>query len=292
MLIDDLEGKAVTIWAPAGTRTTTWWLPDTTVFDIQSVAEFLKPQPELPREIFRGGLMNLPFRRCWFEFAVNGWRYAACAHYENSTNIIIDHFCDEGWDVLHRTRLVSTVITRWNLEIDENGLLQGITRNTAYRGQKDLPGHATAADPFQEAETTCLYGAVAIYLLNWKQDVSTRLERPTRQQRRHAERTGKLPPKEHRCLVIAPWVAKFSSVATGEGGGWEQRWHAVRGHSRTWTEDAPMYGCDKCRANGAGHGSEGTKSHVGTFWISSYFAGKKSLGEIEHRYQIATLPKA
>lgn len=290
MLFDDLDGEVVTLWAPGGTRTVTWSLPGTTVFNIQAVAEFLKPQPQLPKEIFRGGLMHLPFPRCWFEFAVNGWRYAAYAHYENSTNITIDQFCDEGRDELHHTRLVSTVIARWNMEIDEKGILQGITHNAAYRGLKDVPGRATVADPFQEAETTCLYGAVAIYLSNWKQDVSTRLERPTRQQRRQAERTGKLPPMEQRSLVIAPWVTKFASVATDEGGGWEQRWHAVRGHSRTWTEDAPMYGCDKCRANGTGHGTEGTKSHVGMFWIRSYFAGKKSLGEIEHRYEIGTLP--
>ena len=288
MLIDDLEGKLVTLYAPGGTKTANWSLTDAAVFNIQSVYEFLKPQPPLPKELFQGGLMHLPFPKCWFEYAANGWRFAALAYYTAPTEIVINYLCEE--DKLK----LSTGYTAWTLNIDENGILNVVSRT---RGVSEQPNVTKAqGDPFFEATTACLHGAVAIYLLNWKQEVSSVLNPPSRQQKRHAQRTGTLPPKEFRNLIIAPWVAKFSSMkvegAAEDSTGWEQRWHAVRGHSRTWTEDAPMYGCDKCRANSTGHGLEGVKSHVGTFWIASYFAGSKSLGEIEHRYETGVVPAA
>jgi hypothetical protein len=70
-----------------------------------------------------------------------------------------------------------------------------------------------------------------------------------------------------RTLVIHPSGKRYEGSGTGTG--LKKRWHMCRGHFKTFTEEAPLFG-----------------RVTGTFWWQPQVRGSKSLGEVHKDYQI------
>lgn len=277
-------------------------IPDSTPFDIQSVCEFTQEEGCKSVALTGNGkdfitplvghLLRLPFKSCWFESTVDTFskefptqRIAVLAmETPDATGVDFMPFAETPRE---RGSLITGVVVRFLL--DEHGIWN--------QQIKIIEPEDTDFDSFEPLELRTrvlryiVVAAFAVHLCHWPKEVSIATITPSRQQRRFAERTGK-PVCEHKTLVIRPWVKKFRSIpasGTKEEQS-EQRWHAVRGHSKTWTSAAPQFGCQKCRS-GEGHGTDRKLAHVGSFWIDSYFAGDRELGELSHTYNVEA-PKA
>ncbi len=88
---------------------------------------------------------------------------------------------------------------------------------------------------------------------------------PSRQQRRQLERQ-KLPVVTYKTLTIRPVSAKASEPPKAYQG--LLRSHVVRGHFRTYTSDAPLFG-----------------KFVGTWWVENFVRGEPERGEIKKQYK-------
>ena len=103
----------------------------------------------------------------------------------------------------------------------------------------------------------------ALALLHCK-NVSTVAALGSRQRKRAAERAG-LPRVEYRTLVVDQMRRAMSS--TGNGGGWENRFHICRGHFKQYDE-RPLFGRVK-----------------GRFWWPAHTRGNAERGVIIKQYE-------
>jgi hypothetical protein len=75
------------------------------------------------------------------------------------------------------------------------------------------------------------------------------------------------PRLTRRTLVIHPQGKRYEGGPTGTGG--KRRQHMARGHFKTYTDEAPLFG-----------------RVVGTFWWSPQMRGSKHLGAVEKDYRV------
>jgi len=89
---------------------------------------------------------------------------------------------------------------------------------------------------------------------------------PSRQVRRHAERSGEEPPTVFKVLQIGG----MSRGGEPTGAGSSQPFHICRGHRRKYTAERPLFG-----------------KFVGTFWIEHHTKGSKQVGVVDKVYEMA-----
>jgi hypothetical protein len=274
-------------------------MPGMVPFDISSVADFLYKEAKqhfeergthLPTEdTFRGELLRLPYDLCWFEFVLahrrsGPQRVGVVATPVESSASKCD-FCMTPVLLDTQDGGLTFLLLGGDANVfavlDEDGLYQHSLMSPEMNALK--AGQPEVYTALNSCVGITLY---TIYLLHWKKDVQIIPQRPSRQQQRRARQTNRKPPVEYKTINIGRWVKKYRSVIQGVEGGFQQRWHQVRGHKTTWTEAAPQFGCEECKRTGVGHSPENTKSHVGTFWIEPHHAGRKELGEIKHVYTV------
>lgn len=95
----------------------------------------------------------------------------------------------------------------------------------------------------------------------------------TRQQQRHAERKRKgLPKLDYKVVNLKPQGGKRKSGTGVMSVDTEQPWHLVRGHFKTYTEDAPLLG-----------------QHVGTWWWGAQVRGNPQEGIVVKDYDLDPL---
>jgi hypothetical protein len=90
----------------------------------------------------------------------------------------------------------------------------------------------------------------------------------SRQVRRQAERKG-LPLLDYRVLEIEPMKKALKSEGGIEEVGPTKALHICRGHFKTYTEDAPLFG-----------------QHIGTWWWEGSIRGSLSRGNVDKDYSV------
>lgn len=106
---------------------------------------------------------------------------------------------------------------------------------------------------------------MALGLLNCR-NVETKVVPYSGHQQKKLKRSGS-PLITRRTLVIKPQGKRYEG--SGESTGRENRWHMCRGHFKTFTEAAPLFG-----------------RVTGTFWWQAQVRGSKSRGEVHKDYLI------
>ena len=94
--------------------------------------------------------------------------------------------------------------------------------------------------------------------------------KPTRQQRRHAQRKDNITLQEHYILKVTTPTPQRRYPPRSKQQPVFKRQHSVRGHFRFYTEEAPLFG-----------------RIAGAVWVPSHQRGNAGSGAIEKDYQIA-----
>lgn len=100
-------------------------------------------------------------------------------------------------------------------------------------------------------------------------NVSTVVETPVRQQRRHFERKHKVTLCSYHVLKIKPIGSKSESSDKPTAAVGLNRQHIARGHFKTYTDEAPLFG-----------------KFTGTYWWESHVRGKADKGEVKKDYEV------
>lgn len=129
----------------------------------------------------------------------------------------------------------------------------------------------------EEAATEDLHNymmivTIATMALLCCQNVSSRIVTPPRQQRRYAERSGRLPPVSWHELIVAPLANSSKTETSGSTSGESIALHWVRGHFKDYRQRG-MFG--KIR---------------GVYWWSPHLAGRADRVVLKD-YRIAEMPK-
>lgn len=157
------------------------------------------------------------------------------------------------------------------LNIDENGRFLNCAA-------EDVPEAAE-----QATGVFAVFIATVLHFMNWKREVDFPAIQPSRQIRRQCARAEEKPPVVYRTVNLGRWLKKYNSVSS-DAAGQEKRFHAVRAHSASYSVDAPMFGCPRCKTEGH---EGGERPHVGNFWVSPHFKGNKEIGESRHVYEVS-----
>jgi|SRR5450759_836571 len=99
-------------------------------------------------------------------------------------------------------------------------------------------------------------------------NVELQVQEPSRQVRRQAERKG-LTLLDYRLLEIEPMKKALQDEGRINKAGPRKALHLVRGHFKSYTEDAPLFG-----------------QHIGTWWWEGSIRGSLAKGNIKKDYHV------
>lgn len=126
----------------------------------------------------------------------------------------------------------------------------------------------TAGSEFQDVLTTFLHTTLfSLDFMNCK-NVVEQVVKPSRQVRRQADRKGK-PIREHRVLVVDPSKTSKRYQFSGNGTSLPKSLHLRKGHFKTFTEKAPLFG-----------------KWVGRYWWEGLALGSEEEGEVIKDYEL------
>ncbi len=108
----------------------------------------------------------------------------------------------------------------------------------------------------------------AVSLMHCKNVDVRPVDPPERLSRRHERKTGR-PLTRYHVLAIEPMRRILDTEGGAQTKGLRHALHICRGHFKTFTEDAPLFG-----------------KHVGTYWWPSYARGSAEKGVVEKNYRI------
>lgn len=117
------------------------------------------------------------------------------------------------------------------------------------------------------------FAMTAIALLHCK-NVFSDIEKPSRQQRRHYERKHGFPPTDYHILKIRPRPERVQQSATEQAAVGLNREHIARGHFKTFTDEAPLFG-----------------KWTGMYYWESQVRGNPKRGKLDKSYQPDLTPK-
>jgi hypothetical protein len=109
---------------------------------------------------------------------------------------------------------------------------------------------------------------LAISLMHCKNVDVRPVDPPERLSRKHQRRHGR-PLTRYHVLAIDPMRRVLTSEGEAETKGLRHAMHICRGHFKTYTEDAPLFG-----------------RHTGTYWWESRARGRAEHGVVEKDYRI------
>jgi len=115
----------------------------------------------------------------------------------------------------------------------------------------------------------------AISLMHCR-NVTTEIEHPqeSRQRRRYYERKNGMPMTDYHVLKIKPMRAKSAGESTAREAEGITRQHIARGHFKTYTETAPLFG-----------------KWTGTYWWESQLRGNPERGAANKDYEVLPEPE-
>lgn len=138
--------------------------------------------------------------------------------------------------------------------LDEHGVhIPGATANVV--DPEDAMSQAISTAPI----------LMALGLLNCR-NVETKFVPSSGHQIKKLKRHGS-PVITRKTLLVKPQGKRYESSGQDTGG--KRRWHMARGHFKTFTDEAPLFG-----------------RVVGTFWWQSQTRGSKHLGEVHKDYEV------
>ncbi|MBO0885141.1 MAG: hypothetical protein J2P17_33385 [Mycobacterium sp.] len=210
------------------------------------------------------GPLRLPYDRCWVEYhdPVRDFRCAAVIE-QLSPKLVWARLCYQ-----HRND-APYIPGYWvGLTLDESGY-QAVQLGGGLLMADGRTPDAVSAQPADydhqlDLVTVNTYPALmAIGLMNCKNvPLDNGSTRPVKG-KGHKRRA--IPAYRH-VIVRVPRPTAKASESTGESEGFVP-WHLVRGHFKTYTADAPLFG-----------------KHTGTYWWSWHAQGRPDAGEITKEY--------
>jgi hypothetical protein len=221
--------------------------------------------------LLKGCRLNLPFPRCWFEFkSRSGGNTCLVLAWESETEIVFNPYTVSGSSIISYPGAALLFYDDGSFAFADRILVK--ESEIKFYAER---AHDLSYDPcFDAEESTNCSGLVvfAMYLLNWKNDVIINEQQPSRQQKRRAKAEKRKPPQSHIVLNVGRWVKRYRSLSNAGDEGRTVGAHSVRAHSVTYFETNPLFGCKLCK-NG-GH-TDGSKPHVGNFWLPAHFIDDK-----------------
>jgi hypothetical protein len=164
-------------------------------------------------------------------------------------------------------------VVRWILPLDQNGMLkrgdeQGYMSVFADRHRiPNVPEDAQME--FTEMFISYLGAALfAVSLLHCKNVALRLVDPPDRLSRKHERKHGR-PLTRYHVLEIAPMRRTLDSEGEAQTKGLRHALHICRGHFKTFTEEAPLFG-----------------RHVGTYWWPAQVRGSAAHGIVEKDYRV------
>lgn len=161
-------------------------------------------------------------------------------------------------------------LSRWVIRLDHHGKLlsepEGL--ETLFAFALDLPGaprDAFATSLMQYHLGPALF---AISLMHCKNVDLRSIDPPERLSRKNERKYGR-PLTRYHILDIQPMRETLDTEGEAQTKGLRHALHICRGHFKTFTEDAPLFG-----------------RHTGTYWWASQVRGKAEHGIIEKDYRI------
>lgn len=229
------------------------WRPETEHSMGQEVINSLGPQ-------------RIPFPQLWIEFAVpqaESESLAPVAAYVMETDygygICFFRLMPDGQ--VYATMLVEQI------SVNDEGIVTGMQCEWA------LDDRASMDDPAEEDEFAMVHLSLpvmwAIGLMNCR-NVHTVEVRPEPRRTKKQRRPRRAGVSYHTIVLPSVRYSATAAVNPERGSLSDQPLHMVRGHTKTYTAEAPLLG-----------------KHVGTYWWGYQVRGSKENGEIISDYQMA-----
>jgi hypothetical protein len=232
------------------------------------------------------GVVRPPFDRCFVEFsgvqvqpgpahATLGW----LVEVEEASEWSTDWLARAKWAVIMtlivewQPRVILGPCARQMLPVDANG--EPCRSPEGGVGMfEELPTMTPAMTPIEDQfmrYATMMFGFPAIFgfsLMNCKNVDVHEVVPPPRLARKHARRRG-APLTSYYVLDIKPMRRILDTEGEAESKGLAHALHICRGHFKTYTEDAPLFG-----------------KRVGTYWWDAQIRGKAEEGVVEKDYRV------
>lgn len=125
-----------------------------------------------------------------------------------------------------------------------------------------------SSDCYKELEAMVKFVLYSNILLNCKNVSTDAHDFPNRRSISHYKKTGK-PYFEKYYTLKVKLPGKKHTAGSGENGGWSNAFHIYRGHFKTYTEAAPLFG-----------------KFTGTYWWESGIRGNLETGIIDKDYEL------
>jgi len=161
----------------------------------------------------------------------------------------------------------------WLITLGDDGCLR-------YRDGRDVMASLPEIDAMEESERDGWHRALNLYLfaalfavslMHCKNVDVVEVDPPEKLSRRHRQRHGS-PLFSYRVLDVTPMTRTLESDGRRSEEGLAGALHICRGHFKTFTADAPLFG-----------------SRTGTFWWADHLRGDPAKGQVEKAYKVRVL---
>jgi len=157
-------------------------------------------------------------------------------------------------------------LLEWHIDLNARGEVEAV------RGQMKVNEEVRAAltdNPYADNLGQFIYPALMTLAFMHCKNVSASQEvPPDRLSRAHERRHGR-PLTRYHVLDIQPMRRILDTEGEAQTQGLRHALHICRGHFKTFTDDAPLFG-----------------RHVGTYWWPSYARGSADHGVVEKDYRV------
>lgn len=254
------------------------------VFEISNIANsFIRP---MPGEAAKNGwgkafyydnslynkiercVIKPPFKSTWYEYSWRDGSTRCILIKREACELAITTFFatkDNCISKLDRT----TLYLPQDLAMNRDTLSLGIYQS--YRSTEELLDIKTNSTDAENMAYLVIFFLPALHvnaLLNCKNVSTDAHDFPNRRSISHYKKTGK-PYFEKYYTLKVKLPGKKHTAGNGENGGWSNAFHIYRGHFKTYTEAAPLFG-----------------KLTGTYWWESGIRGNLETGIIDKDYEL------
>lgn len=234
-------------------------LPHAYVVTSDNVADYVSLSKESSHksyyDLFQGvGAMTPPFESMFIQ-----WRVPDAATSEIGVWLARQK-TDDGWDVgclFYLSRGIQWAMTQFTVAADGSVDVERVIENAS------VPATITARGLDMDGLSLLVIDSLLVVFMTLAflntSNVHTEAIEPRASENKKRTKHGKLPLMRYHVLKIKPFGRRYDSAETAGDGG-KRALHIRRGHFRTYTDAAPLFG-----------------HFVGTVWVDQHTAG----GDVE-----------
>lgn len=239
------------------------------VFEISNIAPGIGESERINcmvKTVNTGISINPPFVNTFYEYRYpsRDLIYLAYAKKDIEDILITLHIASGSGPIQYIGGIIIPIDAKGRM--DENRKIQYLIRNSMMKEIETALLDKQAFGDYLEIYLLPVFYANA--LLNCKNVSTDAHDFPNRRSISHYKKTGK-PYFEKYYTLKVKLPGKKHTAGSGENGGWSNAFHIYRGHFKTYTEAAPLFG-----------------KFTGTYWWESGIRGGLETGIIDKDYEL------